>query len=168
MKRFAGWLFDLYAHPTKGIVLWLIGEDGKAHQFYQDFEISFYAYGAHPRLHELGMYLRTKYSKQEVRLERATKEDLFAGSREVMGIGISNMNAYKSLLQEVQENFSDLIFYDVDVPLTVRYAAANNVFMMALCEVIAEMDGRIISIQALDTSYELDPKLPTLKILTLK
>jgi DNA polymerase-2 len=168
MKRFVGWLFDLYAHPAKGILLWLIGEDGKAHQFYQDFEISFYAYGAHPRLHELGIYLRTKYSKQEVRLERSTKEDLFAGSREVMGVGISDTHLYKSLSQEVQENFSDLVFYNVDIPLTVRYAAAYDVFMMALCEIIAESDGRIISIQALDTPYELDPKLPTLKILTLK
>jgi len=29
MKKYTGWLFDLYSHPTKGIVLWLIGEDGK-------------------------------------------------------------------------------------------------------------------------------------------
>src|SRR5690349_8159463 len=140
MKRFVGWLFDLYAHPTKGIVLWLIGEDEKAHRFYQDFEISFYAFGPHPRLHELGVYLRTKYSKQDIQLERSTKEDLFAGSREVLGVGISNTNLYKSVSQEVQENFSDLVFYNVDVPLTVRYAAAYHVFMMAFCEVIADAD----------------------------
>src|SRR5690349_11079565 len=118
MKRFVGWLFDLYAHPTTGIVLWLIGEDGKAYQFYQGFEISFYAYGPHPRLHELGVYLRTKYSRQEVQLERSTKEDLFAGSREVMCVCVSSTDLYKSLIQEVQENFSELIFYNADVPLT--------------------------------------------------
>lgn len=168
MKKYVGWLFDLYAHPAKGIVLWLVGEDGKHQRFHQDFETVFYAYGPRSRLHELGMHLRAKYSKQEVRLERVTKEDLFAGPRELMGVGVSNVTIYKHLLAEVQENFSDLIFYDVDVPLTVRYSAAYDVFMMAHCEVIAEQDGRLINIQALDTPYDLDPCLPPLKLLTLK
>ena len=79
MKTTIGWLFDLYAHPMKGIVLWLVGEDGKAYRFHQDFETVFYAHGPFPRLHELGKYLRTKYLKQEVRVERVTREDLFAG-----------------------------------------------------------------------------------------
>jgi DNA polymerase-2 len=168
MKKTTGWLFDLYAHPTKGIVLWLVGEDGKAHRFHQDFETLFYVHGPFPRLHELGKYLRMKYSKQEVRLERVTKEDLFAGSRELMGIGVANIAMYKPLFQDVYETFSDLIFYDVDIPLTVRYAAAYDTFMMARCEVSAENDGAILTIRALDTPYELDPKLPHLKLLTLR
>ena len=168
MKKHIGWLFDLYAHPSKGIVLWLVGEDGKPYRFHQDFETVFYAYGPFQRLHDLGASLRAKHSKQEVRLERVTKEDLFAGLREVLGIGVSNPAIYKHLLQEVYESFSDLTFYDVDIPLTVRYAAAYDVFMMARCEVTAEPDGRVIAIKSLDTPYELDPRLPHLKILTLK
>jgi len=168
MKKQTGWLFDLYAHPTLGIILWLIGEDGKSYRFHQDFETIFYAHGSFQRLHELGMYLRARHSKKEVRLERLKKEDLFADSREVMGIGVSNATLYKHLLQEVYESFSDLTFYDVDIPLTVRYAAAYDVFMMAHCEVRAEPDGKLILIRALDTPYELDPLLPHLKVLTLK
>ncbi|HSJ88790.1 MAG TPA: DNA polymerase domain-containing protein [Anaerolineales bacterium] len=168
MKTTIGWLFDLYAHPMKGIVLWLVGEDGKAYRFHQDFETVFYAHGPFPRLHELGKYLRTKYLKQEVRLERVTREDLFAGSQELMGIGVANVTMYKSLFQNVYENFSDLIFYDVDTPLTVRYAATYDVFMMARCEAMAEKDGTLIAIRALDTPYELDPKLPHFKLLTLR
>ena len=168
MKKHTGWLFDLYAHPTKGIILWLLGADGKPYRFHQDFEIVFYAYGSFQRLHELGATLRAKHSRQDLRLERVTKEDLFAGLQEVMGIAVSNITIYKHLFQEVYENFSDLIFYDVDIPLTVRYAATYDVFMMACCEVLAEADGRIISIHALDTPYTLDPKLPHLKVLTLR
>ncbi len=168
MKKHTGWLFDLYAHPTKGIVLWLIGEDGKPYRFHQDFETVFYAYGSFQRLHELGVTLRAKHSRQDVRLERVTKEDLFAGLREVMGIAVSNVTIYKNLFQEVYDEFSDLVFYNVDIPLTVRYAAAYDIFMMACCEVLAEVDGGIINIRALDTPYELDPKLPHLKVLTLR
>jgi DNA polymerase II len=168
MKKYTGWLFDLYAHPTMGCVLWLIGEDGKPYCFHQDFEIVFYAYGPFSRLHELGKYLRAKYPRQHVNLERVVKEDLFAGPRELMGIGVSNTAIYQQLFREVYEEFSELIFYDVDIPLTVRYAAAKDVFLMARCEVEAETDRRIASIHALDTPYELDPALPPLRILTLR
>lgn len=168
MKKYTGWLFDLYAHPVTGLVLWLVDESGNAHRFHQDFESVFYAYGSVPRLHELGKHIRFKHPRQEVRLERVTKEDLFAGPRELMGIGISNSVLCKTLTQDIQEHFSDLVLYDVDIPLTVRYAAAYNVFMMAHCEISAETDGRITGIRALDTPYELSPKLPQLRILTLK
>ncbi|HZM25422.1 MAG TPA: DNA polymerase domain-containing protein, partial [Anaerolineales bacterium] len=168
MKKYNGWLFDLYAHPTKGIILWLIGEDGKPYSFHQDFETVFYARGDFQHLNELGKFLRRKYPKQAVRLERATREDLFDGSQVVMGIGVSNPTIYKKLFQQVYENFSDLIFYDVDIPLTVRYAATHKVFMMALCEINAQQDGKVVSVQAIDTLHELDPKLPRLRILCLK
>ncbi|HSG43117.1 MAG TPA: DNA polymerase domain-containing protein, partial [Anaerolineales bacterium] len=168
MKTYSGWLFDLYAHPTMGIVLWLVGEDGKPYSFHQDFETVYYARGEFPRLHELGEFIRRRYSKETVRLERVTKDDLFDGPQVVMGIGTSNSNIFRKLSHKVQDNFPDLIFYDIDAPLTVRYAAAHNVFMMAQCEVTAESDGRLIEIRALDTPDELDPKLPGLRILSLR
>ena len=168
MKKYIGWLFDLYTHQTKGVVLWLAGEDGKPYSFYQDFETVFYVRGPFQRLHELGEFLRGRYSRENVRLERVTKEDLFDGPQEVMGVGVSNPNLYKNLFGKVFQNFSDLIFYDVDIPLTVRYAITHHVFMMARCEIASETDGRIISLNALDTPYELDPRLPRLRILTLQ
>jgi len=168
LKRVLGWLFDLYAHPTKGVVLWLVGEDGKPYCFYQDFETVFYARGSDKRLHDLGVFLRKKYPKENVRLTRDEKEDLFDGLQVVMGIGVSNFSLFNKIFREVQDSFSDLIFYDADIPLTVRYAAANDVFLMARCEVVAEDDGKIVSIKALETPDEIDPKLPNLRILSLR
>ncbi|HET9909633.1 MAG TPA: DNA polymerase domain-containing protein [Anaerolineales bacterium] len=168
MKKYTGWLFDLYEHQTKGVVLWLIGEDGKRYSFHQDFETIFYASGSAQRLHELGVFLRKGYSRENLRLERVTKEDLFAGPQDVMGIAVSRPDLYKTVFKAVYRVFSDLIFYDVDIPLTVRYAAAHDVFMMARCEVVAEDDNTIVHIHALDTLDDLDPKLPRLRILTLK
>ena len=147
MKTYSGWLFDLYAHPTKGVVLWLVGEDGKQYSFYQDFEWVFYARGEFPRLRELGEFIRRRYSKEIVRLVRVTKDDLFDGPQVVMGIGVASQTIYRNLSREARDNFPDLIFYDIDVPLTVRYAAAHNVFMMARCVVTADVDGRLITIE---------------------
>ncbi|MBE0573431.1 hypothetical protein IH575_00810 [Candidatus Dojkabacteria bacterium] len=169
MRKYSGSLFDLYEHPTKGVVLWLVGEDGKRYSFHQDFETVFYARGSVEKLHDLAVFIRAKYPKETVRLERVTdKEDLFDGPQDILGIGVSNTPLFKKLFREIQENFSDLIFYDVDIPLTVRYAAAHNVFMMANCEIEAEPDGKLISIKALDAPDDLVPKLPRLRILSLR
>ena len=163
-----GWLIDLYEHPTKGVVLWLAGEDGKPYSFYQEFETVFYARGEAQQLHNLGVFIRAKCSKEIVRLTRDTKDDLFDGPQEVMGIGAHNGKTFGKLFREVQENFPNLIYYNVDVPFTVRYAAAHDVFMMARCEVVAEDDGKILRIKALDTPYDLDPQLPKLRLLSLR
>lgn len=168
MKKHNGWLFDLYEHPTRGIVLWLVGEDGKLHSFHQNFETVFHARGSVEQLHELGVFIRRKYSRDVVNLSRVTKDDLFDGPQEVMGIGVSNAAIFGNLSRKVQEEFPNLIFYDVDIPLTVRFAAAHNVFVMARCEVTAEDDGRLVSIKAMDSLDDLDPQLPNLRLLSLR
>lgn len=163
-----GWLFDVYAHPQKGVILWFVGEGGKPYSFYQEFETVFYARGSKERLHDLGVFLRKKYSRETVRLEKVTdKEDLFDGPQIVMGMGIANFILFKKIFSDVEENFADLIFYNSDIPLSVRYAAAKDVFMMARCEVEAEEDGKIVSIKALDTPEQIDTTLPKLRILRL-
>ena len=164
MKEVSGWLFDLYEHPQKGAVLWIVDEKGKPHRFHQDFEITFYAGGPSPRLRELWIFLRSK----KMGLKKVTREDLFDGSQEVMQIRVPSPAIYKRLFREVKESFPDLTYYDVDIPLTIRYAAEHNVFMMACCKAITEEDGNIITIRALDTPDELEPRLPRLRILSLR
>jgi hypothetical protein len=105
-----GWLFDLYAHPQRGVVLWLLGEDGKPYSLYQEFEVTFYARGPRERLHDLGLFLRKKYPKEDVRLAKVTKEDLFDGPQTVMEIGVSSFILFTKLSRDVVENFTDLIF----------------------------------------------------------
>lgn len=168
MNEYTGWLFDLYVHPEKGIVLWLIGEDGKPYRFHQDFQTIFYADGPHEQLRELGEFLRSKYPISAVKFTKTTKEDLFAGPREVMGVCVADHALHKKAFQEASHKFPNLAYSDVDVPLTIRYAAAYNVFMMARCKVIAQPDGRLVSIHALDTTKDLNPVLPELKILHLR
>ncbi len=164
MKEVTGWLFDLYEHPQKGVVLWLIDERGKPHCFHQDFEIVFYAGGPFPRLRELWIFLRNK----NARLKKVAREDLFDGPQELMQIQVPGPANYRRLFRDVKEHFPDLTYYDIDIPPTIRYAAAHNVFMMARCTVSAEADGKLLSIHALDTPHELDPQLPHLRILSLK
>ena len=129
----------------------------------------FYARGEKERLHDLGQYLRKRYPKEAVRLAKeTTKRDLLDGPQTLMAIGVSNFPLFNKLSRDVLENFADLIFYNVDVDLTVRYAAANDVFLMGQCEVVSEGDGKIVSIKSLDDPDEIDPWLPNFRILHLR
>jgi DNA polymerase II len=163
VNELTGWLFDLYPHPQKGLVLWIVGEDERLHCVHQDFGITFYAAGPFPRLRELWRFLCPK----PVRLERVSRTDLFDGPQEVMQIQVPSPTFYKGLFREVSNYFPDLTYYDVDIPLTVRYAAACDVFMMAYCRVTTGPDGKLVSIRALDKPEDIEVKLPRLRILSL-
>jgi DNA polymerase-2 len=164
MKEYTGWLFDLYAHPEKGLVVWLVGEDGRPYRFHQDFEITFYVGGPVPRLRELWTFLRTR---EKVKLVRTTREDLFDGPQDLMEVRVPDPFKYQRLFKQTRECFPDLIYYDVDIPLSLRFMAARNVFLMAHCKVAAQPDGNLIDITALDVPEELDPQLPQLRKLAL-
>ncbi|HEY2980731.1 MAG TPA: DNA polymerase domain-containing protein [Anaerolineales bacterium] len=168
MTEYNGWLFDLYAGPEKGIVLWLVGEDGKPHCLYHDLVTTFYIRGSSEQLREAGLFLRSKYPPETVAFERAEKEELFDGPQVVLGVKITNPADFQGIFRSAQDQFPDLIYYDVDIPLSLRYAAAYDVFMMAYCKVTAGADRKITDIQALDTPWDLEPRLPRLRKLSLR
>jgi DNA polymerase-2 len=163
MNQYTGWLFDIYACPEKGIALWLIEESGKPYCFHQDFEVVFYAGGSISRLRQLWRFLKSK----KVKLEYMQREDLFAGMQDVVEVRVSAPAAYSRIFKQVSGNFSDLVFYDADIPLPLRFVAAHDVFMMARCTVTAQPDGELVSITACESPSELDPKLPPLRRLSL-
>jgi DNA polymerase-2 len=163
MKQIQGWLFDLYEHPVKGVVVWVIDEGGQPHSLYQDLEITFYAGGPFPRLRELWIFLRSRGA----RLARVSRDDLFDGPQEVMQIQLQSATTFRKVFREVKEKFPDLTYYDIDVPLTIRYAAQYNVFMMASCAVTVDAEGKISHISTLDAPEVLNPRLPRFRILSL-
>jgi DNA polymerase-2 len=65
------------------------------------------------------------------------------------------------------EAFPDLIYYDVDVSLPLRYAAAFGIFPLARCQVVVKAE-RIQAIKPLDDPWELEPEPAPLRILSLE
>ena len=164
MKEYTGWLFDLYSNTKHGITVWLLGEDGRSHSFTQEFSFPFYVGGPFHRLRQLWKTLKEK----PVILSRTLREDLYAGTIDVLKVEVPGPSAFEELFREVNHQFPDLSYYDVDIPLILRYAAVFNVFPLAYCKVEVEQGWSISSIIALDTPWELDPKLPNLRILYLR
>jgi DNA polymerase-2 len=164
MKEYAGWLFDLYAHPKHGIVLWLIGEDKKPHCFTQPFQIAFYVGGPFHRLRQLWKFLMEK----PVRLYRTQRRDLHEGLKDVLEVDLLNPASFDELFREVNQCFPDLLYYDTDIPLILRYAAEFGVFPLGRCKVEVKQGRTISRITPLDTPWELDPELPDLRVLHLR
>lgn len=164
MKEYTGWLFDLYAHPKQGIILWLVGEDKKPHCFTQPFQVVFYAGGPFHRLRQLWKFLQEK----PVRLYRTQREDLHDGTKDVLEVTVLNSSSFDELFSEVNQRFPDLLYYDTDIPLVLRYGAQYGVFPLAHCKVEAARGWEISRITPLDTPWELDPELPDLRILHLR
>lgn len=137
MKEYTGWLFDLYAWRD-GIVLWLAGEDHKPHSFTQPFQITFYVGGPFHRLRQLWKFMREK----PVRLQRTERRDLHDGMRDVLEVKVLNPSLFDELFREVYGNFPDLLYYDTDIPLILRYAAKYGVFPLGYCKVEVKQGWR--------------------------
>ncbi|HXQ35925.1 MAG TPA: hypothetical protein VN843_18055, partial [Anaerolineales bacterium] len=121
MKEYTGWLFDLYAHQKQGIILWVVGEDRKPHSFHQQFPITFYAGGPFHRLRQLWKFLKDE--QKPVRIYRTQREDLYEGIKDVLEVNVLNPCSFDELFKDVNQRFPDLLYYDVDIPLILRYAA---------------------------------------------
>ena len=163
MKEYTGWLFDLYIQKEH-IVLWLVGEDRRPHSFIQPFPITFYAGGPFHRLRQCWKFLRDK----PVQLSRTQRRDLHEGMKDVLEINVLNPSLFEELFQDVNRHFPDLLYYDVELPLILRYAAKYAVFPLGRCRVEVEQGWMISRITSLDSPRDLDPLLPELRVLQIR
>ncbi len=166
MAEHHGWLLDLYADETDGLVFWLLDEDGSRRRLTQDFPITFYAHGPFPRLRELWRFLRGQ--PIGVQLARMVREDLFAGPLDLMAVEVANPALQPRLFRQVVRRFPDLTCYDADIPLGLRYAGVFNVFPLCHCEVEVDDNGRIQHITPLESRWDVAPSQPPLRLLTIE
>jgi DNA polymerase-2 len=171
MRKIEGWLFDLYAEAEGGVTVWLLSSaaegKGSCVRFRQPFPLRFYAAGPLPRLRQLWRFLHSQ--PVAVTLERCQRRDIFRGEEiMVLAVEVQHPVAQPALFQRVEQAFPDLVYYDVDIPLALRHAAAFASFPLARCRLEVDDEGCIQSWETLDTPWEMDPLPPPLSILTLE
>ena len=148
-----GWLLDLFADPQDGVILWLLGDDGKRHRLLQDFPITFYAAGPAVRLRELWRFLEQQ--PIPVTLSRCERRDLFQPQPlTVLAVQVPQPAHQPRLFKRVAKHFPELTYYDADVQLTLRYAAVHRVFPLVRCRVRANDAGQVEEITALDLPWD--------------
>ncbi len=122
-----GWLLDLFADPQGGVILWLLGDDGKRYRLQQAFPVTFYAAGPAARLRALWRFLENQ--PVPVTLSRTERRDLFQPQPlTVLAIQVAQPARQPRLFQQVVKRFPELTYYDADLQLTLRYSAVYHVF----------------------------------------
>lgn len=158
-----GWLLDVYADSEQGVVLWLLGADGDRFRLRQPLTTTFYAAGPFPRLRRCWQFIRRQ--RFPAQLARCQRKDLFAGPMDVMAV-TTDTAVQPRLFRRIQTQFSDLDFYDADIPVSVQYAARFGVSPTLRCRVTAA-DGIVLDAAPLDSPWHIDNPPPPLRVMTI-
>lgn len=165
MSTLFGWLFDVYP-SSDGMCLWLLDAEGGMHALSDTFAPIFYVRGPREGLRALCQHLRAR--RAPVDLQRTERRDLFLDQEvEVLAVAVRIPGQLPLLFRQVADAFPGLTYYDADISLPQRYALARNLFPLAYCA--AEHDhGRLHRIEALDTPWVVDYRLPPLRVMALR
>jgi DNA polymerase-2 len=160
-----GWLFDVYPDGD-GMAIWLIDEQGRSHILRDTFAPSFYVRG--PRQELRAVWQRLRARRAPVTLRRTERLDLFLDRAvEVLEVGVKIPGLLTRLFRQTAERHPHLTYYNADIPLPQRYVLARGIFPLAYCNV-EHRDGHIQSIAALDTPWDIDYRLPPLRLMSLQ
>ena len=161
-----GWLLDLYPDPEiDGLTLWLLDETGPRVRLSQPFPVIFYASGPFARLRQLWQFLRTQ--PVPVTLARVQRQDLFTGPLEVLAIETPGPGTQTRLFHTLTRAFPDLDYYDADIPASLRYAAAFDVFPLAYCRAVCTPENQIVQLEPLDSPWQMEAASPPLRMMTI-
>ena len=165
MTRLRGWLLDVYP-AQDGMVVWLLGEDGRRLRTVDPFVPTFYLTASPSTLGPILKLLRhapcrisTRYvDRYELGAHRPLR---------VLEISVHAPSQFASVTRQLIQTCPDTQFFHVDVSLPQRYFYDRHLFPLAHCEAELTVEGRIRSIQALESPWETEYALPPLTIMEL-
>ncbi len=165
--RLRGWLLDLYEDAVDGLRLWFITEDGARLCLRQKLEVVFYASGDNEQLRALWKMLRRH--PEVISLQREVRRDAFIPEPIPVLKAVVDSSLHETrLFHEIQQRFPRLVYYDADISVNIRHAALFGTFPMALCEVEHDENGEVLSLQVLNSRWDLAPVHPVFRVLTLE
>jgi DNA polymerase-2 len=153
-----GWLFDLYEHTERGIVLWVIADSGERLHLRMDFSITAYTAGDFNLLRSAWKHLQGR-----AELARTKRRDLFLGERDVMSVTV---DCTSNLIREMQDQFPSLDYYDADIPISLRFIARTGCHLLGRCRIQLDHEW-ILSIEPLDSPWQIDPTPIPLRIMEM-
>ena len=165
MPTLFAWLFDVYPSGN-GMSVWLIDRECHSHELRDTFHPRFYVQGPSDRLRDLSASLTGKRAPVDLRMTE--RIDLFLDRPiEVLEVRVTVPGRLPRLFHQASQTFTDLTYYDADIPLPQRYVLERELFPLAYCAVDVA-DGTIQSIEALDTPWDTDYELPPFRVMTLR
>ncbi len=154
MKIFTGWLLDLFENPGSGVCMWMMGEDGTRQRFIQAFEVTFYIAGSAEQIDAIKRWLTQENS--EALFEIQNRYDLFKKqNRPVLAVKMQNAYIQQILFRKMSKIFPDVEYFDADVAITLRHAAAFKTFPLAYCRLTLADGNQVKKIEVLEQPWDI-------------
>ncbi|MDY6872862.1 MAG: DNA polymerase domain-containing protein [Chloroflexota bacterium] len=155
MIEFEGWLLDLFEDRDDGLVLYAMARDGGRHRLTTAFPVTFYALGKNTALRSLWKYLRKAYPF--VRLSRTSRMDVFVRDEApVLAITVPKPSDLYRVFHEVENRYPSLDYADVDVSISLRFAAATGAYPLARCHFEVDEAGLLLHVRPLESPWKID------------
>jgi DNA polymerase-2 len=157
MLEYEGWILDIFEDPKDGLVLYIVAQDHQRHRLTTPFPITFYALGNNTELRSLWTYLRRTHP--DLHLAKTTRFDVIA-QRQVPALAVTlpNPTEIRTLINHLESRYPSLNYADVDIPITVRFAAATGAYPLARCKIESDDQGQLIHIRPLESPWLIDHK----------
>jgi DNA polymerase-2 len=166
METLEGWLLDLYEDAEHGLTIWLIDTEERRWRLYQHFPVRFFAAGPSARLRSLWRWLSVQ--PEAPLLGREERRDLFLPAPiPVLAVEVRMPSELRALFERVNRAFPDLTYYDADLQVQIRHAAAYGTFPLAHCQVSFDACNNIQELHVLDSPWDTDPEPPPLRIMEI-
>lgn len=157
MPEYEGWVLDIFEDPKDGLVLYIVAQNHQRYRLSTSFPITFYALGNNSELRSLWTYLR--HYRLDLHLAKATRFDVFV-QRQVPALAVTlpNPTEIRALINHLESRYPSLNYADVDIPITVRFAAATGAYPLARCKIESDDQGQLIHIRPLESPWLIDHK----------
>ena len=161
----SGWLFDVYP-SSEGMVVWIVDEAGRSHRFAEPFQPRFYATGTRADLRALARALGR--DGLAVPVGPARRREFWSGEPiDVIAFALQVPERQRELLKRLAV-FTQVCFYDCDLPLPLLYFHHRKAFPLARCTIEHGAGGRLLGLDVHGSPWETDYSLPDLAILELR
>jgi DNA polymerase-2 len=148
------------------MTVWLLDAEGKPHALQDCFTPSFFISGSQEELRAAWRTLRQQGGP--IDLARTERTDLFLDRTiEVLQVRVRQPAQLMRVFRRIRGALPDLTYYDVDIPMPQRYVLDRGVFPLAYCGV-DHQGGAIRRMKALDSPWEVDYRMPPLRVMTLR
>jgi len=165
-RKLKGWLFDVYPSP-EGMALWIITEEDQRVRLIDPFHPSFYFAGPPSELWKVFVHLSKEKTHTVAR--QVERSELFSQQPiPVVEVTVKDPTCFQNVVRKVIRASEGLCLYNCDISLAQLYYFERGLFPLAFCEITHTDTGRVQSIKALDSPWDLDYRLPPLRFLHLK
>lgn len=165
-RELKGWLFDVYP-SSEGMVLWIITEDGRRLKLVDSFSPSFYFSAPPPEAKKVFALLSRE--RTPIKARHVERVDLFQNKPvPVVEVSLKDPTRFSPLVKKIDRLSGGIDLYNCDISLPQLYFFERRLFPLACCAIACLDAGKVLSIRALDSPWDLDYSLPPLRSLHLK